>query len=100
MTVTVAKGFEAGGWGCGIKPEMWPDLAIVTTAYIGAPCRPWACSPRTSRPWRPCRSVACICRTDAGCGRAPSCSGHHAAEQGRNRCARLATRGRRWVPRT
>jgi glutamate N-acetyltransferase/amino-acid N-acetyltransferase len=32
MSVTAAAGFEAGGLGCGIKPEGRPDLAIVTTA--------------------------------------------------------------------
>lgn len=31
MSVSAAKGFEAGGLGSGIKPEGRPDLAIVTT---------------------------------------------------------------------
>jgi glutamate N-acetyltransferase/amino-acid N-acetyltransferase len=32
MSVMAALGFEAGGLGCGIKPDGQPDLAIVTTA--------------------------------------------------------------------
>jgi glutamate N-acetyltransferase/amino-acid N-acetyltransferase len=32
MSVTAASGFEAGGLGCGIKPDGRPDLAIVATA--------------------------------------------------------------------
>lgn len=30
MSITAASGFEAGGLGCGIKPDGRPDLAIVT----------------------------------------------------------------------
>ena len=29
MSVTAAQGFEAGGSGCGIKPDGRPDLSIV-----------------------------------------------------------------------
>jgi len=32
MSVTSAQGFEAGGSGCGIKPDGRPDLSIVATA--------------------------------------------------------------------
>lgn len=32
MSVTAAQGFEAGGLGCGIKPDGRSDLSIVTTA--------------------------------------------------------------------